>query len=80
LKKASLADLGLARSDPRTLFDDDEGVEDDEARGSFRHPDEAYRLAKRDLKSKQWKTEIDGLDAIVRLIKWHQEIIVDDMR
>jgi hypothetical protein len=72
--------LGLAKTELHTLFDEEEGVKDEEAPGSFRRPDSAYRLAKIDLNSELWQTEIDGLDAIVRLIRWHPEIITEDMR
>ena len=31
------------------------------------------------MQSAHWQTEIEGLAAIVRLVKYHREIIVDDL-
>lgn len=38
-----------------------------------------YFLCRNDMKSKSWQTEIEGLSAIVRLIKYHSDIIVADL-
>ena len=32
-----------------------------------------------DLQSAHWQTEIEGLAAIVRLIKYHSEVILEDI-
>ncbi len=82
-RKASMVQLGLARQQSkkdRRLFDDEEGLGDDEAPGAFKRPASAYKLAKRDLKSEQWQTEVDGLDALVRLVRYHPDLILDDLK
>ncbi len=55
LKKSSLASLGLAKKKYNLLFDDEDGVDDDEAPGAFKRPHSAYRLARKDLKSNKWE-------------------------
>ena len=36
-------------------------------------------MAKVDLNSKDWQSEVEGLEAIVRLIIYHQDIILSDI-
>ncbi len=52
---------------------------EEEAPGAFKRPHSAYKLARNDLKSSHWQTEIEGLAAIVRLIKYHPDIILEDL-
>ena len=81
LKKCSLIYLNLGRNyEYKTLFDEDENLSDDQIAGMFKKPEEAYEMALKDMKSKEWKTEIDGLDAIVRITKYHPDIIIDDIK
>ena len=63
-KKMSLADPGLAKSKYPTQFDDvdDEGDDDGDAPGAFKRPKSAFTLAKSDLKSKDWQSEIEGIN------------------
>ena len=83
-KKISLYQLGLRISaksaEKKTVFDDDENLTDQEAKGEFKHPEDAYRVAKRDLRSEQWQTEVDGLAALVRLVEYHPDLILDDLK
>ena len=36
-------------------------------------------MAKEDLSSKDWQSELEGLEAIVRLLTYHQDIIMTDI-
>ena len=38
-----------------------------------------YIFYRCDLQSAHWQTEIEGLAAIVRLIKYHSEVILEDI-
>ena len=38
-----------------------------------------YVFYRCDLQSAHWQTEIEGLAAIVRLIKYHSEVILEDI-
>ena len=75
-RKMCLADLGLATFKYPTQFDEvdgeDEEDEDGDAPGAFKRPKSAFALAKTDMTSREWQAEIEGLEAIVRLIKWHR--------
>ncbi len=31
-------------------------------------------------RSEQWQTEVDGLDALVRLVRYHPDLIIDDLK
>lgn len=61
-KKMSLADLGLATPKYPTQFDDVDADEEDDgdAPGAFKRPKSAFTLAKTDLTSKDWQSEIEG--------------------
>lgn len=37
-------------------------------------------MAIKDLSSMQWETEIDGLEVIVRIIKYHPTVINDHIK
>ncbi len=82
-KKMSLADMGLSTLKYETQFDevDEEGDDDDDgdAPGAFKRPKSAFALAKTDLKSKDWHAEIEGIEAVVRLVKWHRDVIVPEI-
>ena len=52
---------------------------DENAPGAFVRPSSAYCMAKEDLNSKDWQSEIEGLEAIVRLLTYHQDIIMADI-
>ena len=75
LKQSSLTMLGMGGSTFKTLFDEEEGASDDEIPGAFNNPEKAFNMAKKDMNSKQWQTEVDGMEAIVRLIKYHAEFL-----
>ncbi|XP_059088939.1 TOG array regulator of axonemal microtubules protein 1-like [Tigriopus californicus] len=77
-KRTSLALMGQASGEVKTLFDN-EDMNDDEAPGAFKNPKVAFAQAQDDLKSNKWQTELDGLDAIVRLIKYHPNMIIDEI-
>ena len=77
LKQNSLTMMGLGGTTFATLFDDEEGANDDDLPGAFNNPEKAFKMAKKDMNSKQWQLEIDGMEAIVRLIKYHAEFLVD---
>ncbi len=53
-------------------FKVDNEDEGDDAPGAFKRPKSAFTLARSDLKSKEWQSEIEGLEAMVRLFKWHK--------
>ena len=36
-------------------------------------------MAKEDLNSKDWQSEVEGLEAIVRLLTYHQDMIMADI-
>ena len=36
-------------------------------------------MARNDLKSKEWQTEIDGLEALLRLVRFHPDIVEPDL-
>ncbi len=36
-------------------------------------------MARKDLNSKDWQSEVEGLEAIVRLIIYHQDILISNM-
>ena len=36
-------------------------------------------MARKDLNSKDWQSEVEGLEAIIRLIIYHQDIILSDI-
>ena len=36
-------------------------------------------MARKDLNSKDWKSEVEGLEAIVRLIIYHQDVLLSNM-
>lgn len=76
-----MADLGLTTFQYATQFDDidDEGQDGDDAPGAFKRPKSAFALARTDLKSKDWESEIEGLEAIVRLVKWHRDVILPEV-
>lgn len=82
-KKMSLADMGLSTLKYETQFDevDEEGDDEDDgdAPGAFKRPKSAFALAKTDLKSKDWHAEIEGIEAVVRLVKWHRDVIVPEI-
>jgi hypothetical protein len=61
-RKMSLADMGLATLKYPTQFDDvdDDDEADGDAPGAFKRPKSALNLAKSDLKSKDWQSEIEG--------------------
>ena len=61
-KKMSMSDMGLVKSKYPTQFDDvdDDDEEDGDAPGAFKRPKSAFHLAKSDLKSKDWQSEIEG--------------------
>ena len=75
-RKMSMADLGMATFNYPTQFDEvdgeDEEDENGDAPGAFKRPKSAFTLARTDLTSRDWQAEIEGLEAVVRLIKWHR--------
>ena len=46
---------------------------------SPRRPGEAFEMARNDLKSKEWQTEIDGLEALLRLVRFHPDLVEPDL-
>ena len=52
---------------------------DENAPGAFVRPNSAYCMAKEDLNSKDWQSEVEGLEAIVRLLTYHQDMIMADI-
>ena len=52
---------------------------DDSAPGAFVRPSSAFSMARQDLNSKDWQSEVEGLEAIIRLIIYHQDIILSDI-
>ena len=36
-------------------------------------------MAKQDLQSKNWQSEVEGLEAIVRLLVYHHDVILSDI-
>ena len=52
---------------------------DEYAPGAFVRPNSAYCMAKEDLNSKDWQSEVEGLEAIVRLLTYHQDMIMADI-
>ena len=79
-RKMSMADLGMATFKYPTQFDEvdgeDEEDENGDAPGAFKRPKSAFTLARTDLMSRDWQAEIEGLEAVVRLIKWHRVTIL----
>ena len=81
-KKISISGLGLSRprkSRIKTVFDKEEELDDEEAPGGFRRPEEAFEMARNDLRSKEWQTEIDGLEALLRLVRFHPDLVEPDL-
>ena len=81
-KKSSISGLGLSRpkkSRFKTVFDREEELDDEEAPGGFRRPEEAFEMARNDLRSKEWQTEIDGLEALLRLVRFHSDLVERDL-
>jgi hypothetical protein len=78
-RKMSLADMGLTTFNYPTQFDEVDGEDEEDENGdepgAFKRPKSAFALAKTDLTSREWQAEIEGLEAVVRLIKWHRVII-----
>ena len=67
----SLADMGLSTLKYETQFDevDEEGGDEDgDAPGAFKRPKSAFTLARTDLKSREWQSEIEGIEAVVRFV------------
>ena len=42
-------------------------------------PISAFGMAREDLDSNKWQSEVEGLEAIVRLIIYHSDIVVADI-
>ena len=81
-KKSSISGMGLSRpkkSRFKTVFDREEELDDEEAPGGFRRPEEAFEMARNDLRSKEWQTEIDGLEALLRLVRFHSDLVERDL-
>ena len=81
-KKSSISGMGLSRpkkSRFKTVFDREEELDDEEAPGGFRRPEEAFEMARNDLRSKEWQTEIDGLEALLRLVRFHYDLVERDL-
>ncbi len=76
-RKESIYGLGLLPEEKKvkTVFDEEDELDDDVAPGAFNHPADAFDMARKDLQSKQWQTEIDGLEALLRLVKYHRDFI-----
>jgi hypothetical protein len=77
-RRMSLADLGLATLRYPTQFDEVDEDEDGDAPGAFKRPKSAFALAKSDLKSKDWQSEIegDGPDEHFLFWPWRHGIVV----